>query len=208
MRIQSVIKNILIWSSLFLLCFLTGCVATHPLHISDQDWQYMSSSDQFKAYEKQADIDRSRSVLRAEEKRVEAALLLKRQEQLMILKKNARYGDLVECILEPLEVRYSRKWKESRPVAFSLVRGEVKSLDFNDQKGRYRTTAWVKFHDEGQTISICQRQSQTSGLSGCVDLLGTTKEYHRGISRKIQLDKFLRAGLRCDLQPINRAWRH
>jgi len=207
MLIQNSFRKIIAISSLLLLLFVSGCVTSHPLRISDQDWLHMSSSERLRAHEKQADLDRVRLALRAEEKSAEVALLQRKQEQLSKLKQNARYGDLVECILEPLEVRYSRKRKASRPVAFSLVRGEIKRLNFEDQKGRYRTKGWAEFHADGQIISICQHQSP-SGLRECVDLLGTTKELHRGIKKKISVDKFLRGTLRCDLRPLNRRRYH
>lgn len=203
MPVCILIRKVITMLAFLLPVLLMGCITTHPLHISDQAWLAMSSAEQLRAYEKQADLDRMHLKLRLEEKRAETALQLKKQQQLAVLKQNGGYGDLVECILEPLKVRYSRKWKKSLPVAFSLVRGELKRLDFQDEKARYRTTGWVRFHEDGQVISICQYHSKHSGANECADLLGTTKEFHRGIKKMIQVDKLLRGQLRCDLKPIN-----
>ncbi|WP_421863145.1 hypothetical protein [Motiliproteus sp.] len=185
---------------LLLLLLLSGCIASNPLRIPDEEWAQLSREEQLQAYQQQAEIDKVRIQARAQERQAELAAEARIKEQQLALRRHARYGDLVQCVLEPLQVRFSGKWKSAQPVAFDLVRGEVRAIELEDKRGRYQRTGWVSFDETGQAVEIC-RQSPNYSNNSCDRLLGTTKEFHRGLQQQIDIERFAQGTLRCDLKP-------
>lgn len=185
-----------------MLLVLAGCGASNPLRIPDDQWSQMTPEQKLQAYEQQAELDKARIEAKAQERQAQIEADARKQEALMRLRQNARYGDWVQCVLEPLEVRYSSKWRDAKPVAFDLVKGETRSLRLQDRSERYSATGWVRFQDNGQTVSLCRSHSNSYGLRDCVELLGTTREFHRGIKKSIEVEKFLRGQIRCDLKRV------
>ncbi|RDE24621.1 hypothetical protein DV711_03265 [Motiliproteus coralliicola] len=198
-RLPAFIVAILI---LVFLLLSSGCIASNPLRIPDEEWSQLSREQQLQAYQDQAELDKVRIQARAEEKQAAREAEARIKEQQLMLRRHARYGDLVQCVLEPVQVNYSSKWKTAAPVAFDLVRGETRELSLRDEKGRYRRTGWVSFDEAGQEVALC-RQSSGYSSNGCDRLLGTTKEFHRGIQGSIDIERFVRANLRCDLKPTH-----
>lgn len=188
--------------SVALLLLLSGCMTFNPLNISDEQWSRMTQAQQLKAYEQQAELDRARIEAAALQRQARIQAERKRQDALLARKQNARYGDLVQCVLEPLEVQYNNKWKPTQPIAFELVRGESQSLRFQNSSQKYSTTGWVLFQPDGQTLSLCRHRSDRTDSKQCTNILGTTKEFHRGLRKQIQINNFLKGQIRCDLKPI------
>ncbi|WP_428622838.1 hypothetical protein, partial [Sedimenticola sp.] len=93
------------------LLLLSGCTISNPLRIPDEQWSQMTQEQKLKAYEQQAELDKARIEAKALERQAQIDADARKQEALMQMRQNARYGDLVQCVLEPLEVRYHRKWR-------------------------------------------------------------------------------------------------
>jgi hypothetical protein len=181
---------------------LTGC-SLHPLGIDDDEWASMSQTEQLQAYEKQAELDKVRAEAQARERQAQAEAEARKYEAMAAMRRNAQYGDIVQCVLDPLDVRFGGDWKASKPQVFDLVRGEERDLRLQDLKERYSTTAQVRFAESGLEVALC-RDDYYASSQGCTRLLGTSRDFHRGVRQTVSIDRFMQGTLRCDLKPIER----
>ncbi len=193
---------LLILLSLTLL--LTGCFSTNPLRIPDEEWKQLSREEQMRAYEKQAELDKVRLEAEARERAAQIEAEARKQQALLELRQNAEYGDLVQCVVEPLQVKFYSKWKPAQPFAFDLVRGETREVTIDDKQARSSTRAWVRFDESGQRVSLCSSEPGRYGSGNCDSLLGTSRDFHRGIERQIKVEEFAQGAMRCDLKPESR----
>lgn len=182
--------------------WLTGC-SLHPLGIDDDEWAVMSREEQLRAYEKQAELDKVRAKAQAQERAAQAAAEARKYEAMAYLRQNARYGDIVQCVLDPVDMKFSSKWKPAKPQAFDLVRGEQLTLRMQDWKERYRSEASVSFAESGLEVELC-RNSAYRYSGDCTRVLGTSRDFRRGISKTFEIDRYMKGTLRCDLKPIRR----
>ncbi|MCO4759214.1 MAG: hypothetical protein KC477_14435 [Oceanospirillaceae bacterium] len=182
---------------------LTAC-SLHPLGIDDDEWASMSQTDQLRAYEKQAELDKVRAEAQARERQAQAEAEARKYEAMAAMRRNAQYGDIVQCVLDPLDVRFGGDWKVSKPQVFDLVRGEERDLRLQDQKERYSTTALVSFAESGLEVALCRDGYYANRRDGCTRLLGTSRDFHRGVRQTFSIDRFMQGTLRCDLKPIGR----
>ncbi|WP_370277529.1 hypothetical protein [Pontibacterium sp.] len=182
--------------------WLTGC-SLHPLGIDDEEWAVMTREEQLRAYEKQAELDKVRAEAQARERAAKAEAEARKYEAMAYLRQNAQYGDIVQCVLDPVDMQFSSKWKPAKPQAFDLVRGEQLTLRMQDWKERYSSEASVSFAESGLEVELCRNSSYRYG-GDCTRVLGTSRDFRRGISKSFEIDRYMKGTLRCDLKPIRR----
>lgn len=182
--------------------WLSGC-SMHPLGINDDEWAVMSREEQLRAYEKQAELDKVRAEAQAIERAAQAEAEARKYEAMARLRENAQYGDIVQCVLDPVQMKFSSDWKPAQPQAFDLVRGEQLTLRIQDRKDRYSSEARVAFAASGLEVELCRNNAYRYG-GDCVRVLGTSRDFRRGMSKTFEIDRFMKGTLRCDLKPIRR----
>jgi hypothetical protein len=187
----------------FTALFLAACGTRHPLGIAEDQWQAMSTEQRLQAQEKQADLDRAADERRTVEARAREAEAARKQAELESQRRNARYGERLQCVLNDAEAQLFGKWRPIQPLALDLVKGANITLELVDASGhavRYRTVAHAAF--DGQTLSLCRdADDERRNLNFCLRVLGTFAGFQRGIHRRVDAERFLRGHLRCDLAP-------
>lgn len=183
---------------------LAACGPRYPLGIDEALWQTMSAEDRIRAHEQQALLDRAAAERRAAEARAREAEAQHRQAVLAQARRDARYGERVQCVLADAEARLGGKWRRVEPVALDLVQGVPLPFDLTEPSGRirYRSPVHAKF--DGQTVILCRGEvgRERSDDRDCARMLGTQADYRRGMEAYINAPNFLRGHLRCDLVPV------
>ncbi len=184
-----------------LVILLAGCATGHPLEIADADWERMSTEQRAEAYRKQADLDALEAERRAEEARAAREAQRRHRERLEQRRLNARFGDMLQCVLEDARVDLWGDWVDAEPLAFTLVRGETRAVALRDEKGRREIEAWTAFDRQGQTVSVCRHRYRDGRLDHCLRMVGTFRDFSDGMARFLDGEDFLRGRLRCAFGP-------
>lgn len=180
---------------------LVAC-ASHPLGIGDEEWQQLTPAQRLHARETQFEHDRAAEQRRAAEAVAREAEARQQATELETRRWEARYGERVQCVLQPAEAWLNRKWREIEPMAFDLVSGSEQVLPLREGGGRYvryNSRAYARF--DGQQLTLCQYAAHESNRGRCLRLLGTFADYRHGIHRQVAAEHFLRGRLRCGLVP-------
>lgn len=183
---------------------LAACGPRYPLGIDETHWQTMSAEDRIRAHEQQASLDQAAAERRAAEARAREAEAQHRQAALAQARRDARYGERVQCVLADAEARLGGKWRRVEPVALDLVQGVPLPFDLTEpsDRTRYRSPAHARF--DGQTVTLCRGEAgrERRDDRDCARMLGTQADYRRGMEARIDAPNFLRGHLRCELVPV------
>lgn len=180
---------------------VTACGARYPLNIPEEQWVLMSPQQQLDARSQQAALDKAAHERRVAEARAREAEALKEAAELDQRRRNAEYGERVQCILDPAEVYVRGRWEAARPVALDLVSGFADEMEAIDSRGHYGQSFYASF--DGQTVRVCRSANavQRRSVGECAEMIATRQQYERGISRQIEQDRLIRGDLYCDLVP-------
>jgi predicted small lipoprotein YifL len=182
---------------------VAACGPRHPLGIADADWQAMAPQQRVEAYNQQADLDRARAERRAAEAAIQEAADKARAAALESRRRQALYGERVQCVLRDAEVRTGNRWRPVLPMALDLVTGMETELLLEEPSDRtfgFSTRAYAAF--DGQTVSVCRDpEGSRRGSAACARLLGTFQDYRQGLDERVDAPSFLRGSLRCSLVP-------
>lgn len=180
-----------------------GCGPKYPLDIPEEKWTTMSTDEQLRAREKQADLEKAqekRRTAEAKAREAEAIEWLKRQEA---ARDQARYGERVQCILSNAHVYRWGEWRRIEPLALDIVQGMVLEFEMHaadSEELRLRERGYAGF--DGQTLSLCPEKNQVQrNAQGCAKALGTSKQFARGLTQRIAGEDFLRGKIHCDFAP-------
>lgn len=180
------------WISMLLLAvavtMVAGC-SFNPLGMSDAEWESLTPTQQFEARKIQAERDEAARVRYAEQEAQEVA----EQAQLDALRRNAPFGDVVQCTITDAKAYfYKDKWRPAQPVSIEMYRGESEhSLSLVRQDRTSRTTdVYMSF--DGLSVKACRGNS-----SECDVLVGTEAQFRRGITKRINVHKTVVGTLFC-----------
>ena len=184
---------------------LVGC-SFHPLNIDDEHWQRMSFEERSRAYQQQAQIDQAQAERRAAEARLREAEYAEQQAQWLNQPMfegfegyGRGYAGQVQCVLSEAQAWLDGKWRSIEPLALRAETGRITRFDLRES-GKHRSyegsaRAWFN----GQTLALCpDRDGYTPNEGGCVQILGTERDFQRGLEQPIEERRFLRGRLRCD----------
>lgn len=143
-------------------CFCTSallfasCVQA-PLGLSKEQWAATPVEKQADYQAQQTQIDEARaaraSAAALERQRLAQEAAMQQQEQLQMAYAGARYGDIITVTVSGGMVAFSGKRYPYEPVAFDLVRGETKRVQFVRQgRSAYRTEIEMRLSDDGNTF--------------------------------------------------------
>ncbi|WP_110069283.1 hypothetical protein [Halomonas sp. A11-A] len=96
------------------------------------------------------------------------------------------------------ELRAGGNWRPLAPAGINVVTGITAPAPLTTRDGRYRQTAHATF--DGQTLSLCRSEHELdrSGAD-CARLVGTQRDFARGLAGRVETERFVRGTLRCDL---------
>lgn len=186
--------------------FISGC-SSNPLGIDDDTWQTMTPSEHLDAHKAQAQLDEAAYHAATEQRKAELAAQAEQQRIREEIRQNARYGDLVQCVLNPVSYFKGKSWLALQPLGFELVRGDTATVELKSAKGM-SLSLYATLDQSGQNLSVCRYASSGYGsssgykdYSNCAVLASTAKRLAKGVSQHIELKEWLRAKLHCDLKP-------
>lgn len=190
-------------SAVLLLAFVLACGPRHPLGIPDDQWQMMTLEEQNIARVRQAELDRAAAEERAARARLRAAEAEARKAELEAMRRNAPYGDRVQCVFEGGQAYLNRNWHPVSTLGLDLVRGYEEEFTMDVASGRYSRMPILGYAlYDGQTITLCRLPLEdTYRPEDCLRLVGTRRELQQGLDSFVSAPDFLRGRLRCDLPP-------
>lgn len=191
---------------LFPLLLLTGCVASNPLQIPDEEWAQMDTEQRLRAHEAQARLDQQQAELRAHELRQreakqarQAALEREQKAERARLRRiryeNAYYGEIVQCVLEPGQARHSKGWRKTDPMAFEVLRGERNWAQLFDYKGREMYEVEISLSRRSNRLELCINSGRQ-----CDGFRASENQFRRGVQRPVHLGEKMKGELRCNLK--------
>ncbi|MCV6590073.1 MAG: hypothetical protein OIF57_13780 [Marinobacterium sp.] len=189
---------------------LTGCLASNPLQIPDEEWAMMNTSQRQSAYEKQAELDKARAIRQAEQARwqrkqdaLQAAQAAEQAQQqawrLEQRRQSAVYGEVVQCVVEQAALWARKIWRPMSPFSFEVMAGERLELPLQAKDRRYHKQISVSLDRSGQRLQLCSDYSDH-----CNTMVATTRELKQGRRQEIGLNSTVRGMMRCDLKPLPR----
>lgn len=180
---------------------LSGCAARYPLGIPEEQWVLLTPQQQLDARSQQATLDQASQARREAEARAREAEAIKQAAELEQRRRDAGYGERVQCILESAEGYIRGRWQPVRPLAMDLVSGYPVELTLSDTRSRYQQDVYAGF--DGQVVRLCRssRALHGSATNECVEMAATRQQLQRGVSHRLEQERFLRGSLYCDLVP-------
>ncbi len=182
-----------------LMIFLAGCGSRYPLNIPEEQWVLMTPEQQFDARAQQAALDQAAHERRLAEARAREAQALERAAELEQRRRDASYGERVQCIIDPAEAYIRGRWEEVRPVAMDLVTGFQDEITVNDRRGRSSISLFARF--DGQVVSVCRRSMGAHRPQDCAEIVATRNQFQRGVTQRIEQDRLIKGRMYCDLVP-------
>jgi hypothetical protein len=184
---------------------LAACQQSYPLGMSEAEWLRLTPEQQFAARSQQAEINRANAEryaqAQAAERERQAMLQAEELARREAIYQEARYGDILECVVEGGIADFHPGWRGYSPAPFTLARGEHKYVPLNDgssRPGRF----WAGYSQDGREVSICHRDPQGRRAGGCATIHGMFRDYAAGVRRQITApDVFQNANLMCSYRP-------
>ena len=138
-------------------CFVSGCAMPHPMGLTAEQWNALPPERQAELQAQQYAIDaeqrQQREARRMEQERIAHEQAMARAEQIRQAYANARYGDVVNVVVQGGFIEWNRKRYPYEPVSFDLVKGEKKSVNFRGRGAQTIATSYdVRLSDDGNTI--------------------------------------------------------
>ncbi|GAA0788092.1 hypothetical protein [Marinobacterium sediminicola] len=184
------------FSPIVLAIALSGCT-TYPLGLDEESWRELSPQQKLEASQKQAELDQARNLRLAREAEARAEEAREAANKLMLLRHQAKYGERVQCVLEPVSHHRSGKWRRLEPAALDLVLGVRMKVDLYETGRSSRAREAIAWFD-GQRVQICPGEyAARHQPEACVVAVGHYRDYRRGMLRQIDSDGFLKGELDC-----------
>lgn len=184
--------------------FVLAACSTYPLGMSEKEWVLLTPEQQMAARMKQADLNRANAVRRtaqADARRQRyAAQEAAERRRIEELYRSARYGDVLECVVEGGTAGFRRGWRNYTPASFTLARGEVKSVSLSagDRRGKF----WAKYSADGQSMKLCYGKPKSNGGRYCASVNGQSQDFSVGVTRRVSVRKIFRdANVVCAYRP-------
>ncbi|MDA0577296.1 MAG: hypothetical protein O3B24_04265 [Verrucomicrobia bacterium] len=150
-------------------CFLAGCVTPYPMGLTADQWNSLPTEKQAELQSQQYAIDaqarQQREARQMEQQRLAQAQAVAAAESARQAYVNARYGDVVNVVVQGGSLQYSGKRYPYEPVSFDLVKGETKSVAFRGRGMQTVATHYdVRLSEDGNTIYFDDASRQRAVL--------------------------------------------
>ncbi|MCG5525186.1 hypothetical protein LRB11_09625 [Ectothiorhodospira haloalkaliphila] len=191
--------------TLSIVVLLMGCATRYPLDIPEEQWEAMTAEQRLQARQQQAALDQARAEQRAAEARAREEEAARQRAELEVRRQEAGFGERVQCVLREAEAYLGGSWRSVQPLALDVVQGMEWGFEMQAvEDGRVRRRGTGYAHFDGTRLTLCPRSGQyQTHAAACAQVVGTTSDYRRGLSERIEGHRFLRGQLRCDLHPAS-----
>lgn len=132
--------------------FLTGCMSTYPLGMSEEQWKSITPEERKALLLKQQQYEEEQRLVRMKAQAKERELQLKRdieeKKRLQKLYNNPRDGNVVMINILGGNYQYGKTTKRVLEDTYQIARGEIKqiTLHLEDPKKHYHSTEKVYLH--------------------------------------------------------------
>ena len=184
--------------ALLIVVGLAGCQMQqqYPLNMTQSEWEGLTPDQQFEARQQQAELDAqlwaaqqqqqaAQAQWQAEQARLQDEQAAAEQRRLDALYRSGRPGDVVECIIEGGFADFFPGWRPFRPAAFTLVRGEGRSVVLTREDGDRQATIWAGRSDNGTELRFCRYDPSVAAGANCAEVFALTSELIDGITRPL-----------------------
>ena len=139
-----------------LACLVFGGCDNYPMGLNEQQWNALNPTQQAEYRARQTEIDqennRRQEARREAEERDRRAAQEREQFRIAELYRHARQGDIITVSISGGQVAFYGKRHEFEPLAFDLVRGEHREVEFR-RRGKGETTrVEVALSEDGNTF--------------------------------------------------------
>lgn len=179
---------------------LVAC-QSNPLGMSDKEWARLTPEQQMRARMKQADVNQANAERRADARRRRALLAAEDRRRIERIYASARYGDILECVVEGGVADFRPGWRPYDPAPFALVRGETKFVPLRES-GKGKRKFWTRLSADGTEVSVCARSGKGPRSRHCLTVGARSDDFSYGVSRPVAIDDiFQNATLVCAFRP-------
>lgn len=201
-------RNLARLTVVFLVALIAVGCTSHPLGISNSDWEQLSAGERLKAITEQARLDEAKAERKAAEKKrtqeiraerrrqwaIESLKEDERQERLAATRHQAPYGNVIQCNLSNASAKFGKNWQAAQSVSFELQRGE-EGVDFSVARtDRSSQKVYAEASFDGLNVKVCRSYGRD-----CDTLAGSEQAYRRGKSKTINIKNTVKGKLHCSL---------
>ncbi|RFA30809.1 hypothetical protein CAI21_04710 [Alkalilimnicola ehrlichii] len=176
-----------------LVLVVAACTTRYPLGMSESEWLSLSPEQQIDAREREERLNLEAAQQRAEQARQRAEAERREQEALEQRRREAGFGERIQCVLDGAQVRAGSRWEEAHPLGLDLIVGETADFRILERGSATRGGSGQASFD-GQLVELCDRAGRH-----CEVIAGTSRDFQRGVRRQLEIDGLLRGELRCEL---------
>lgn len=177
------------WIGLLLISLLLQGCTSHPLGISDDEWQQLTPELQLQARIKQSELDEAARLRRQQQQAARAA----EEQRLVELRSNAPYGDVVQCTFRQTQARYANgEWHPAQPTSFAIHRTEDDRRINLPRQSRPSMSTDVHVGFDGLNVKVCKWYDRD-----CATLAGTERTFRRGYTQAIAVNGLMEGQLFC-----------
>lgn len=149
---------------LLISALLGGCITRYPMGLSESQWNSLSPDKQAELQAQQFALDQQlyqqRESMRLERERIAREERVAQQEATRNAYAQARYGDILTISVRGGFLQWGGRRYAYEPVAFDLVRGEAKDVEFRGLGPQtVATTYRVRLSDDGNTVHFADGTS-------------------------------------------------
>ena len=136
---------------------VVGCAMPHPMGLTNDQWNALPPEKQAELQAQQYAIDaeqrQQREAQRLEQQRFAHEQAMVKAEQIRQAYANARYGDVVNVVVQGGSISWNGRRYPYEPVSFDLVKGETKTVGFRGRGVQTIATRYdIRLSDDGNTI--------------------------------------------------------
>ncbi len=157
---------------IILALFFLGACTPHIFGVPEEQWAQMTLEQRnvaMEAYHQQKKINAERRLAEsrraaeeAKKERIQADLAAKRDNYPFHVshpQKTWRYGDMIRVTVDNGEMDFKGKYREYRPMSFTIARGQRKAVVFrrSGRKSHHGILVWVEYRNKSLYFDVGKR---------------------------------------------------
>ena len=125
-------KNLFRWAAALLCCAVLAACTSYPLGMAEAEWLRLTPEQQLQAREKQLEVDRLSEQRRLVEAAARQEEAQRQAAELQARRQDARYGERLQCVLQPAQAWLDRQWRPVEPLGSMPFCVELDNLKDTD----------------------------------------------------------------------------
>jgi hypothetical protein len=128
--------------------------------LSDEEWEILPHAKKIELREKQYNLDHKLSVQKERNRAIQKEMQLEKeiaeQKRLNLIVQKGGYEDIININIHKAAYIYNNKVYYIEPTNIAIVRSETKKVSLNINRQNYidRVDIWIKYHHNGNKITI------------------------------------------------------